>query len=70
MKKTFVKKLSLNKTTVSNLDAASMSKVKGGETVKGDECHDFITDPFHTDNTCATCYTDCAQATCDDLITG
>ena len=80
MKKTFIKRLSLNKSTVANLDAASMRSVKGGETFHGDACIETETDPVHTDDTCVTCYatcvtcntcyTDCAQATCNDLITG
>ncbi len=84
MKKTFTKKLSLNKTTVANLNAASMRSVKGGETFgHAPRCPDLIDDKtdFCTlatcvtcGVTCETCNTDCGQntcqVTCNDLITG
>lgn len=78
MKKTFVKKLSLNKTTVSNLNLPSMAKVRGGyETFHGEACPDFDTGaPCESDNcgtdvtcvtcavSCETCNTNCGQNTC------
>lgn len=77
MKKTFTKKLFLNKTTVANLDTASMDNVKGGTESWGHapRCPDIIEDPNLTDTcatcvtcetcpTCDTCNTNCGQATC------
>lgn len=86
MKKTFIKKLFLNKTTVANLSTASMVNVKGGLTVRFEGCHDLITggtcetctcdtcDTCVTCVTCVTCNTNCGQytcqVTCDDLGNG
>lgn len=78
MKKSISRKLSLNKTTVANLNAALMSNVKGGsETYNGrPACYDFEDDGTTGlfTLTCDTCNTNCGQntcqVTCDDLITG
>ncbi len=77
MKKTFTKRLSLNKTTVANLNAASMRSVKGGQTGAGGACHVLDDDSIATDTcncytdetcdscvTCETCNTNCGQNTC------
>ena len=85
MKKTFSKKLSLNKSTVANLNTASMGNVKGGQTGAGGACPVLDDDPNRTETcntcvtcetclTCVTCNTNCGQNTCqftcDDLISG
>lgn len=72
MKKKIIKKLSLNKTTVADLNAASMGYVRGGaETFHGEACHDFITGGPNVTETCNTCAVTCntCAATCETCRT-